>query len=515
MVNVLEMKQRASELKNEISKALKDCEDGTITVAELSEKMDKAEKEDAEIATGIKAYNRAIAWRSNAADRGDIEDGAPPMEPGVQQKQLRANLAQYKQLQEKALANMKSVGDGRGHFHFDINVRHANGLVMGPDGIVHKDGPTPAQGIAGMLGEQTSGTTSPPTGVLDPDTYFYGGTAGPTVEPQFIPGIAELRWYPNVVASLFPTFPVSSPIVSYVRETTGDDDWQADATKEGATKPTSGADVERYAENVGKITNLMRVTDEVIQDAPYFWSLVQRRGVMGVSRKEEVELLAGAGLPGVHGLLRRSAVESGKSYPSGFHTPQTVSALTNIVIGGAAGAGAKSSTIASLTPGRKVGAADGYAATHGISIAEAVLQALYDIRVAHFFEPDAVMFNPLDWMTVRLAKDKNGQYLGGSFFGTNYGQSQDGGAVGLDENLSLWSKRVVSTPAQPEKLFLAGAFGDAGQILRLGALRTDITNTNREDFEQNLWTLRIEERVGLLIERPELFELVQIPTSGS
>jgi len=39
-------------------------------------------------------------------------------------------------------------------------------------------------------------------------------------------------------------------------------------------------------------------------------------------------------------------------------------------------------------------------------------------------------------------------------------------------------------------------------------LQVNVANTNGYDFEQNLWTARAEERVGLLVERPELFELI-------
>jgi len=111
---------------------------------------------------------------------------------------------------------------------------------------------------------------------------------------------------------------------------------------------------------------------------------------------------------------------------------------------------------------------------------------------------------------VRLAKDTTGNYLGGSFFGYSWGERVDAGPTGIEENLLLWGKRMVSTPAMPPGLVLVGDFADAGQVLRLGGLRVDITNLNGFDFEQNVWTMRIEERVGLLVDRPELFELIAL-----
>jgi hypothetical protein len=126
--------------------------------------------------------------------------------------------------------------------------------------------------------------------------------------------------------------------VSYVKQTGMTNN--AAATAEGATKPTSSVAVARFQDWIGKITNLERVTDETIEDAPQFWALVQQDGVLGVSRKFEIELLAGVGLPGINGLLNRSVVAGGLNYPSGFLTPTVVTPVTNVVIGGAVGSGA-------------------------------------------------------------------------------------------------------------------------------------------------------------------------------
>jgi HK97 family phage major capsid protein len=171
--------------------------------------------------------------------------------------------------------------------------------------------------------------------------------------------------------------------------------------------------------------------------------------------------------------------------------------------------GAGTDTVASVTPGRAVvGTGTSGTAPTGVQIAEGILSAITDIRTLQFFEPDASVVNPADWMTVRTAKDGQGQYLGGSFFGTNYGNGQAVGNQAIDDGISLWGKRVISTPVMPAGYILVGDFSEAGQVLRKGGLQVDMTNTNGTDFEQNLWTIRAEERVGLLVERPELFELV-------
>jgi HK97 family phage major capsid protein len=68
MPNVLQLKQRASELKNEVQLALKACEAGRITGKQLAGIMDNAEREDAELTSGINAYNKAKSYGGSAAD---------------------------------------------------------------------------------------------------------------------------------------------------------------------------------------------------------------------------------------------------------------------------------------------------------------------------------------------------------------------------------------------------------------------------------------------------------------
>lgn len=512
MVNVLEYKQKAAELKTEVGLKLKEVNDGTITPAAFTQYMENAKTQDTEIANVIKAYDNAARMQGLRADGAD--EGLPPAaEPTQTMKQKRAadNWAKYKRLQTMAAENSRNIlsgnqdGRNQGSFGFDIALKSVNDpwAVTIPED--HEYG-MKAQGVAGLQGVTAAGTSTPATGTPAQGAYFpAGGGAGITVEPEFEPGIAELRFYPNVIESLFPSVPVGGGLVSYVKQTAMTNN--AAATPEGATKPTSSITVARFVDTIGKITNLERVTDETIEDAPQFWALVQQDGVLGVSRKFEVELLAGTGMPGINGLLNRNAPGSGLSYPSGFLTPATVTAVANVVIGGATGSGTSSETVASVTPGRKYTLAGD--ATDGVAMAEAILTAITDIRISQFFEPDAGIVNPADWTKIRLSKDANGQYLGGSFFGTNYGVSQNAGSVGIEEGLLLWNKRIVSTPVQPLHLPIVGDFRDGGKILRRGGLRVDVTNMNGFDFEQNLWTMRAEIRAGLQVKRPEIFTIIQ------
>ena len=480
MPNKAALQRQMEELRNEVIAKTKAFEADEISHADYKEFIDKAEKASEDKGIQLKTLAAAQGWAG-------ASDPQPCGEPAA------VETPEYIKSYREGFAEMKSAAATntrrRAEVSFDFGLKNMS-----------EDARMKAQGVAGMSGESTSGTTVP--AALVPGSYFLAGTAGPFIAPEFVPGVVDLRFYENVIASLIPTYATDSPVVTYVREST----WvnQSATVPEGATKPTSTHSFQRFTEQVGKVANLERVTDELVQDAAYIWSLLQQRLVQGVQRKEEVEILAGIGYPGVNGILNRTL---------GFTQPQVVAALTNVVIpsAGTAGAGASSNTVASVTPGRAVaGSGTTGTAPTGVAIAEGILQAITDIRVQHFFEPDAIVMNPQDYVTVRLSKDVNQQYYGGSMFGADYGYPQNQGTTGATSIFGLWGKKVVTTPAIPAGLILVGDFADYNRVLRRGGLRVDITNTNGTDFEQNLWTARAEERIGLMVERPELFELIHL-----
>jgi HK97 family phage major capsid protein len=497
--------RRAGELNEQAQVAYKSLVDGEITEAEFNTKMKAVEDESERNQVLFKSRQRANQFQVI----GNEDEGAPPQSEEPVHEDILAYRRAFGEITKAARERHRGGGAFRFGYKSWLDNDYAMAGFMNQAQSKSTGMPTgPYQGVAGMSGENASGTTA--GSALSNGTYFLTGTAGPAIEPEFIPGIVEMRFFPTVIESLFPALPVSSPIITYVTET----GWTnaAAATGEAATKPTSTHTLQRYTEQVGKIANLERTTDEMIQDAAYVWALFQRRLVMGVQRRTEVELLAGTGYPGVNGLLGRSA---------SFTQGATVSALSNVAIpptiAGPFGTGMGSAeTVTSVTPGRSITNALGSTAggPAGNDIALGILQMITDLRTTVFFEPDAIVMNPQDYYTLRTAVDKNGQYFGGSFWGRDYGYPNDQGqlSAGGVDTFTLWGKKLVTTPVIPPGLILVGDFADAGAVLRLGGLRVDVTNLNGTDFEQNMWTARAEARVGLLIERPYLFELGVLET---
>lgn len=494
---------KSEQLREAANKAYSDLNEGTITEAEFSTVMENCEKESKQ--------NEVLYKSRQRANQFQIADNGQPVMP---HEDVPDGIKEYRQEFAKMSRAANAKHKERASANFSFGFKSAFDDTMGANQMLGmKTGMPvgPYQGVASpalMSGENAFNAVA--GSALSPGQYFLTGTAGPAIEPEFVPGVVEMRFYPTIIESLFPSLPVSSPVVTYVSET----GWtnNAAAVGEAQTKPSSGHTLQRYTEQVGKVANLERTTDEMIQDAAYVWALFQRRLVMGVQRRTEVELLAGTGYPGINGLLSRSA---------SFTAPQNVGALSNVPIppniGGPFGTGMGSAElVSSVTPGRAI-AGTSAAAPTGTQIGVGILNMIVDLRTLTFFEPDAIVMNPQDYLTLRLAQDQNGQFYGGSFWGRDYGYPSDQSqltAGGVD-TFSIWGKKLVTTPVIPPGLILVGDFADAGAVLRLGGLRVDVTNLNGTDFEQNMWTARAEARVGLLVERPYLFELGVLTTSGS
>ncbi|WP_136244772.1 phage major capsid protein [Mycobacterium intracellulare] len=477
-MNKESLKKRALDLKGEVGVKTADLESGKITPAEYKSFIDRAVEESGEIETTLKAFDQAGRFMANQdVALEHIQKSAPP---DAERKSVDSNepMPMNRKEYDAAYAQMKAASQKRisGTSHvFEFGLK--------------------SQGDAGMMGENAFETT--PGAQIADGQYFLPGTAGPDVLPQFIPGILELRWFDNIIASLFPSFPTNSPIVTFVREQSWDNN--AAPVSEGETLPYSTNKISRHNAQVGDVGNMIKVSDQMVQDSRYFLALVEKRAAQGVSRQEEVQLLAGGGYPGVEGLL---------SFSTQFQQPNPQAAISNLVwpTAGTPGLGTNTATISSVTPGRLIGS--GNTAT-GSQIAIGILAMLTDIRVNTFFEPTAVVMNPADWFTLRTWTDANGQFFGGNPWGWDYGRPA---AIRNDiqavmPNEQLWGKRIAVTPAIPEGFILAGDFVNGGQILRLGGLRVEMVQTNVDDFEKRLWSMRAYTRVGLATERPQVFEL--------
>jgi HK97 family phage major capsid protein len=119
-------------------------------------------------------------------------------------------------------------------------------------------------------------------------------------------------------------------------------------------------------------------------------------------------------------------------------------------------------------------------------------------------EPDAIVIHPTDWQTIRLGKDSQGQYYAGGPFTGAYG---NGGYTNVAD---IWGVKAVITTAIAQGTVLVGGFQESGQVFRRQGITLEMTNSNVDDFVNNLITLRAEERLALAVYRPAGFGKVTL-----
>lgn len=321
-----------------------------------------------------------------------------------------------------------------------------------------------SDGYKSMINGQSKGVTVDVKAATTIDEgiipAFSGGAGlgGQLVAPQLLPGIVGLKFQPLTVADLFSSGTTNSSSISYVIESAFQD-LTATVAEKGA-KPQLDLTLARRQDNVTKIANVAKVTDEMFQDASAFESYLSNRMVFGVKRVEEAQLLNGNGTPpNLQGVMNRSGL------------------ATTVV------------TAAGLT---------------ALKAMEGIYNQITALRATSFVEPDAIVIHPTDWQTIRLGKDTANQYYGGGPFTGAYGNN-------APSNLQqLWGLRTVVTTAIAQGTVLVGGFQECGQVFRRQGITLEMTNSNVDDFVNNLITLRAEERLALAVYRPAGFGKVTL-----
>ncbi|WP_054913601.1 phage major capsid protein [Pseudomonas sp. NBRC 111127] len=268
-------------------------------------------------------------------------------------------------------------------------------------------------------------------------------SAGDLVAPDRRYGIQAAPERRLTIRDLIAPGQTGSNSVEYVRE----DGFTNNAAPvpEGGSKPYS--DIKFKLENapVRTLAHLFKASRQILDDAPALKSFIDARGHYGLKLAEESQLLFGNG--------------------------------TGANIGG-------------IVPAAQLYAAPGGVVVTGEQRIDRIRLALLQAELAEF-PSDGIVLNPIDWALIELLKDAQGRYL--------IGQPQG------DTQPTLWRRPVVSTQAMPQNDFLVGAFGLGAQIFDRMDVEILISTENDKDFENNMVTVRAEQRLALAIYRGEAF----------
>jgi len=210
---------------------------------------------------------------------------------------------------------------------------------------------------------------------------------------------------------------------------------------ETTQKPYSDLTFDMVTAPVRTIAHLFKISKQMLDDAAGIVSYLDLRGTTGLKIKEENQLLFGSGAgQNILGLVPQSTV------------------FDNTL--------------------RKTGD------TRIDTIRHAILQ----VRRAEY-RATGIIMHPDDLEQLDLTKDEDGRYI--------IADPINGGPD------RVWRLDIVDTTAMPSGQFLVGALATAAQVFDRQQVTFEISTENADDFERNMATARIEERLALAVYRPE------------
>lgn len=269
-----------------------------------------------------------------------------------------------------------------------------------------------------------------------------GRSAGTSLVPgQRVPGIIAPPDRTLTIRDLLAPGTTASSSIEYVQETGYDN--KAAVVPETTPKPYSNITFDLKTANVRTLAHLFKASRQILDDAPGLQSYIDARAEYGLRYVEELQLLKGDGQgSNINGLIPQAQDFAAKFVPAN---------ATEI---------------------------------------DTLRLALLQVTLAEY-PASGYVLHPTDWAKIEMTKDAEGRYI-----------------VGNPINVlgpRLWGLPVVATQAMSVGRFLTGAFALAAQIFDRMDIEILLSTENDKDFENNMVTLRAEERLALAVYRPEAF----------
>ena len=259
-----------------------------------------------------------------------------------------------------------------------------------------------------------------------------------TVFPTQRPGVIRGDFLPLTIRELFNAIPVTSNMVNSLREDSFTN--SAAEVSQGAAKPQSEAAFEQYNVPITTVAHWIKVSNQLLADAPAIVSYIDTRARDGLAQRVDAQLLNGNG------------------------TSPNLSGLTD------------------------TGNFTAYTATSDDLLVDAINRAKYDLWALGNM-PDTVIVNPADWGAMERTREGagTGMYLYGTP-GTMAGNNPFGLQIVMSNNMASGK-------------FLVGAIRNSTALYVRSGATVEMGYIN-DDFTKNLVTIRVEERLGLGVERP-------------
>lgn len=260
------------------------------------------------------------------------------------------------------------------------------------------------------------------------------------------PGLVEGSFRLFTIEDLLTSIPTSAPAIDWVREnvfTNG-----AAEVAEGVLKPQSSITFSPGTMPISTIAHWIKITRQLAKDNAALAAYINRRMIYGVNLRVENQLLVGNGTaPNINGLLN-----------AGNFT--------------AHGYSAASLTAAGLSPSNRF---------------DLIGAAMGDAAMADY-PADVVILNTGDWWRLRLSKDAQGRYLLG-----------DPGSSVVPQ---LFGAKVVASNAMTAGKVWVGSLSQAATLWIREGVVVEMSDSDENNFQLNLITIRAERRCALTVEKP-------------
>lgn len=291
---------------------------------------------------------------------------------------------------------------------------------------------------------------------------IYSSMAGnftlPTLGTQQDLGITPRMLRPGRVRDLFPAETTTANLLYGIRETGFTNNAAVVSERRAAdeTSPPTGGPTDVFGRKpvsnlslvpitypIATIAHLMYAHRNTLNDEPRLRGLIDRDMTDGIKMQEDYQILWGDGVgDNLTGLMNTSGIQTYTGSSADPRTAQIRRAMTRAILA--------------------------------------------------YFVPSGIVMHPLDWEDLELERDLTGAYR----LAINV-------AVGGEQR--VWRMNIVDTPAMVEGTYLMGAFGMGAKLYDREQVNIAVSTENRDMFERNAITLRSEERIGLVVDRPESF----------
>jgi HK97 family phage major capsid protein len=245
---------------------------------------------------------------------------------------------------------------------------------------------------------------------------------------------------PIQVVDIIPMGRTGQAAVVYMEETTFTSN--AAEVNEGAAYGEAALALTERTSTVRKIAVFLPVTDEQLEDVPQVSGYVNNRLTFMLRQRLDLQILVGDGVaPNLTGILNTAGIQT-------------------------------QAKGADPTP-------------------DAVYKAITLVEVTGQSIPNAVVFHPNDWQSIRLLRTADGIYI--------WGSPSEAGPE------RIWGLTVLKAQAETENTGLVGDFANHVELTERRGIEVKVSDSHSDYFVKGKQAIRADLRVALPVYRPAAF----------